>query len=294
MRSEQYERLVLSNEETFPLFKNMGEDLGYLRPYVTVVLPAFNEETRIGKTLLKWGEFLDKYYCEDYELFVVMDGCTDKTVDIVYALSGNGKRIVPLVYGERLGKGGALIEAVKYSRGKIFFFTDADGSLHPTEFSKFVKTIESGYDLVVGGRYFRGSSFVVSLPLNRLMFSRVFNALLKLIFPELKGIYDTQCGAKAGSREVVEKMGEDLFITDFAFDVNLIYSALHDGFRVREIRVRYDHVENDSKVSRKLWQTSLAMFFSVARLRVHYSRFRCFLYSEWIKKLGEFFVKVVP
>jgi glycosyltransferase involved in cell wall biosynthesis len=258
-----------------------------------VVIPAFNEETRIGSTLSHWMRFLDEHYSGGYEILAVMDGCTDQTFHVVSSLAKDSYGlVVPCSYPRRLGKGGALIEAFKESRGEILFFTDADGSMPTSELLKFMSAIKND-DLVIGCRYFQGSSFADNLPLGRLVFSRVFNVLLKIVFPGLRPFHDTQCGAKAFHRKALDAIGDDLFITDFAFDVNLIYSALRHGLRVKEVRITYNHFENESKVSRRLLSTSFVMFLSILRLRLHYSKFRGLMHSWRLKDLAKVLTEVM-
>lgn len=271
---------------------NEEEQIRVSKPRFSLIVPAFNEEARIGDTLRKWVSFLDGYYPQDYEIVVIMDGCTDKTVDVVSTFVGNGRRIVSLVYSKKLGKGGALVEAFKRSQGEVLFFTDADGSLPPKELPKFVKAIEMN-DLVIGCRYYKGSLFMDNLPLKRLMSSRIFNTLIKLLFPKLNGIRDTQCGAKAVRKDSLWAIGDDLFISDFAFDVNLIYSVLRHGFSVSEVCVDYNHVESSSKVSYRILKTGLAMLLSLVRLRLVDSRFGRVLYDRHLNGLIVFLMKVV-
>jgi glycosyltransferase involved in cell wall biosynthesis len=270
-----------------------GKAFPDFQPRLSVVIPAFNEETRIGSTLSDWMKFLNKHYLGNYEILVIMDGCTDQTFHVVSWLAKDSDgHIVPYFHPRRLGKGGALIEAFKESHGEILFFTDADGSVPASELPRFMRSIKDG-DLVLGCRYFRGSDFSSNLPLSRLVFSRAFNVLLKIIFPRLRPLHDTQCGAKAVHKKAFDVIGNDLFITDFAFDVNLIYSALRHGLGVKEIGIRYNHFENESKVSRRLLKISLGMFLSIMRLRFHYSRFRGFVHSLPLKGLIEFLMRAI-
>ena len=282
--------------------RNGGEILAYpkevieeagissFKPEVSLVIPAFNEEARIANSLLEWIKFFDEHNSRNYEILVVMDGCTDQTVDVVSGLAGKRTVIIPLVCSKRLGKGGALIEAFRQSRGEIIFFADADGSMPTEEFRKFMRVIRR-CDLAIGCRYFRGSNFKHNLPLSRLTFSRIFNVLLRIVFPELKRVHDTQCVSNAFRRKAIDAILDDLFISDFAFDVNLIYSALHGGFDVREIGIEYNHVDNGSKVSCNLLKTSFAMFLSIIRLRLYYSKLRELLYADRLKGLVEFLMK---
>ncbi|MEM3874101.1 MAG: glycosyltransferase [Candidatus Bathyarchaeia archaeon] len=261
------------------------------KPTFSIIIPAFNEEHRILKTLLEWTKFLDARFSKDYEILVVMDGCTDRTPSIVSNFAKKADSVVPLIYFKRLGKGGALRRAFEKARGDFIFFTDADASLPVSEFLKFVEALEVG-DLVIGCRYWEGSTFEVSLPFYRLVLSRVFNVVLRIVFNELRGIHDTQCGAKAVRRSVFLAIKDDLFVSDFAFDVNLIYSALRKGFTVVNIYVNWNHSDDGSKISGNCWKIGFAMFLSVLRLKVYYSRFRKLLYSRLLKGLFKRLFKV--
>lgn len=259
----------------------------------SIVIPAFNEEHRIMKALREWATFLDVHFNGDYEILVVMDGCTDRTPNIVSSFSKKVNSIVPLIYPQRLGKGRSLRKAIERAKGDVIFFTDADGSLPVGEFCKFAKAIGMS-DLAIGSRYWEGSAFEASLPLHRLVLSRAFNALLRTVFKEFKGIYDTQCGAKAVRRSVFNAIKSDLFISGFAFDVNLVYSSLRKGFTVTNICVSWNHCDDYSKVSGNCWKISFAMFLSIFRLRVYYSRFRKLLYSRSLRSLFKPLFRVFP
>lgn len=262
-----------------------------VHPVFSIVIPAFNEESRIIPTLLDWVNFLNLYPNMNYELLVIMDGCTDHTLDVVSDFCTNENSILPLFYPTKLGKGGAILEAFKKCRGNFVFFTDADGSLPVTEFPKFIKALKT-HDFVIGSRYFDGSLFLNTLSFSRFVASRIFNALLKLLFPKLKQIRDTQCGAKLLRKEVVDVVCDELLITDFAFDVNLILSALNAGFSFRELPVQYNHVELDSKVSNELFKTGFKMFFSIVRLKLFYSWIRPILSSRFMKRFAHVFLGV--
>jgi len=260
------------------------------KPTFSIVIPAFNEEHRIMKTLLEWKRFLDAHFSKDYEILVVMDGCTDQTPRIVSNFAKEADSVVPLIYPRRLGKGEALRRAFEKARGDFIFFTDADGSLPVGEFLKFVKALKA-CDLAIGCRYWDGSTFEFNLPVHRLMFSRVFNALLRIVFSELRGILDTQCGAKAIRKSALYAIQDDLFISDLAFDVNLILSALRRGLTLANIYVDWIHFDYASKVSGKCMKIGFVMLLSVLRLRVYYSRFRKLLYSRRLKSLFKLVLK---
>ena len=248
---------------------------------LSVIIPAFNEESRIENTLICWKRYLEKSFPDFYEVMVMMDACSDKTVQLVLNLSTDWKQLVPIISPVRLGKGGALIEAFKHSRGDTLFFTDADGALDPSELKKFI-AVRKSCDFVTGSRYFKNSNFSHSLPFRRIFFSRVFNLITKSLFPEMKGIRDTQCGAKALSKKLVSAVITELFIKDFVFDINLILASLHHGFSIEEISIEYHHSDDESKITKNLSRISLAMFLSLLKLRIYHSRFRKIAFAESI------------
>lgn len=270
---------------------SIGKVVSDFNLFFSVIIPAFNEERRIKDTLLEWIKFLDAHF-RKYEILVVMDGCTDNTVSVVLELARRNPHIVPFVYPKRLGKGGALIEAFKKARGEIIFFTDADNSLHVDEFIKFIEALKNS-DLAIGCRYFRGSIFIDKIPVHRLILSRAFNAIIRIFFPKLRGIYDTQCGAKAIHKTALHAVIDELIEKGFAFDINLIYSILRKGFSISNVYVQWRHVEKQSKVSSNIWKTCLSMLLSTIKLRIYFSRLRCLLSTKLSRNVCKFLMKVL-
>jgi dolichyl-phosphate beta-glucosyltransferase len=244
-----------------------------LSPQLSIIIPAYNEEKRIGATLHNWTTYLDRHFPNNYEILVVMDGCEDGTFNQVYEYMFNKCPIIPLIFRKRLGKGLAITEAMEYSRGKILFFTDADGSFFPLEFTKFLETME-GNSMIIGSRFFANSNYAVNLSTERYLLSRIYNALVRILFKDLAGLYDTQCGAKAIRRESYLSIKDELIATHFTFDVNMILSAIKNGQKVSSIPIEYQYVEEDSKISGHLLKISFYMLLSTIRLRIYYSRFR--------------------
>ena len=226
---------------------------------------------------------LDLRSTEGYEILVVMDGCNDGTPKSVVEVMNNRSNTVALILPNRLGKGGAIKEALKHAKGDLIAFVDADGSVPSMELCRLLE-LARGYDLVIGSRYREGSILLQERPLIRAVLSRSFNVLARLLFWRLSGIRDTQCGVKIFKRSLVNSIGKDLLITDFTFDVNLIYSALSAGFKVKEVGITWTEKEG-SKMSSGLAKQSFAMLFSLLRLRIQYSRLREMLSSRLLGKL---------
>jgi glycosyltransferase involved in cell wall biosynthesis len=259
------------------------------RPQFSIVIPAYNEVGRIESTLRDLIFTLDYEFTSNrnYELLIIMDGCEDGTPEIVKTLIKNRLGVTAIVLPDRLGKGGAIIEALKYVKGDLIAFIDADGSIPSGELNKLIRWTDN-YDLVIGSRYKKSSILPFRRPLNRFVYSRSFNVLLKLMFWKLKGIMDTQCGVKVFSKRLIDVVNGDFLVTDFAFDVNLIYSALIHGFKVKEIGITWIEKEG-GKLSGGLTKQVIVMAFSMFRLRIHYSVLRSWLDSKAFKELGKIF-----
>jgi glycosyltransferase involved in cell wall biosynthesis len=254
------------------------------KPQFSIVVPAYNEIGRIEPTLKDLLFTLDLRSTREYEILVVMDGCNDGTPETVKGVIDNHSNATALVFPNRLGKGGAIIEALKHTRGDLIAFIDADGSVPSWELCRLLE-LTQGYDLVIGSRYQRSSNLLLGRPLTRVMLSRGFNVLVKLMFPRLCGIKDTQCGIKVFKRSLMNSINGDLLITDFAFDVNLIYSALCGGFKVKEVGITWTEKEG-SKMSGGLAKQSFAMLFSLLRLRIQYSILKKTLSSKLFEILA--------
>jgi glycosyltransferase involved in cell wall biosynthesis len=252
--------------------------------YPSLIIPAYNEEKRIADKIQSLIKHFDGAF-EEYELIIIADGCTDGTPEIVSKYVNDNSKIKLLIFPERLGKGGAIIEGLKEAKGNVIVITDADNSVAPKELLNLIRE-SNEYDMVIGSRYMRDSKLLAKEPLLRYLLGRSFNALTKLMFWGMKKYNDTQCGAKVLKKHVAEEILGELFITGFAIDVNLIYSAVRRGFKVKEVPITYTHMERGSKISRALTKVVIGMFFSLIKLRLYYSRFRFILNTNIMKKIS--------
>lgn len=257
------------------------------KPQLSVVIPAYNEAERIETTLSTLISPDNLLFNRTCEVLIVMDGCTDNTPQVVKEIINQCKNATALVFPERLGKGGAIIQALNYTRGDVIAFIDADGSISPSELRKLIELTDY-YDLVIGSRYQKNSKLELKRSFKRTVMSRSFNVISKLMFWRLKDIKDTQCGVKVFSKRLIDSIRNDFLITDFAFDVNLIYSSLSFGFKVKEVGIKWMD-QRGSKLSGGLLKHAFIMFFSLMRLRLYYSRFRKILYSKEFEFLSRTF-----
>ncbi|MGD6851898.1 MAG: glycosyltransferase [Candidatus Bathyarchaeia archaeon] len=257
------------------------------RPQLSVVIPAYNEAARIETTLNALMASKPLLFDRTCEVLVVMDGCTDGTPQIVEELISQNPNAVALVFPARLGKGGAIMEALKRTKGDVIAFIDADGSIPAAELRRLIDLADQ-YDLIIGSRYGKDSRIGGGRPLKRTFLSRSFNVLSRLMFWKLWTIRDTQCGVKVFSRRLIDVIKNDFLITGFAFDVNVIYSSISFGFKVKEVGISWFE-KDGSKLSGGFSKQSFLMVISLLRLRLYYSRFRKILYSRLFENLSRLF-----
>lgn len=247
-------------------------------PSLLLLIPAYNEEERIGPVLREFGEYYGKHYQGRFELVVVLNGCRDNTLTVVREVATEHRFIRYLDFPGAIGKGGALIEGLKLApSADLVGYVDADGATSPAAFHGLAKRCRGKVDAVVGSRWLPGSVLHQSQTWVRRRFSRAFHAIVQLLF--WMNLEDTQCPAKVMRRAAIERVHSQLQIADLAFDVNLLYVLKREGFNVIELPTEWtDKV--GSKVTQSLLRSSLVMFLSVVRLRLVYSP----LY-KWLKPL---------
>ena len=229
----------------------------------SIVIPAYNEERRIGRTLEDYSKKLSK---KSYELIVICDGCTDNTVNIVNKYRKKNNKIKLFVLPHRLGKGGGVYYGLSKSRGDVLGFVDADNAVRPEEFLKLLNAIEDT-DCVIASRRIKNSRMLIP-PKSRLwvfsmrLLSRIFNIfVVNLVFR--LGVKDTQCGAKIMKRYVYEKIKNELKISGFEFDVELLWRIKANGYKIKEVGVVWRHdLESKSKIL-----NSFNMLFSLLKRR---------------------------
>ena len=237
-------------------------------PSVILLIPAYNEENRIEPVLRDFAQYFERNYSGKFSLVVVLNGCRDRTLQVVQHVAEQHPTITAMEFTAPIGKGGALIEGLKLAeRADLIGYVDADGATSPAAFHDLIRHWKEA-DCVIGSRWLPGAVLHQSQTKNRQFASRVFHAIVQVFFR--MGIRDTQCGAKLMRREAIQKVHPALRIADMAFDINLLYSLKRNGFRVLEIPTEWTD-KIGSKV--RLGRTSLIMFLSVVRLRIIYSPF---------------------
>ena len=237
-------------------------------PCILLLIPAYNEESRIGPVLELYALYFREHHPDNFQLVVVLNGCTDDTLSIVENSSRQFPEISHVNIPEPVGKGGALIEGLKLApEVDLVGYVDADGATPPAAFDDLV-TECAATDCVIGSRWMAGSVLRQEQTFRRQFASRVFHAIVQGFF--WMNIRDTQCGAKVMRREAVEAIHGQLTVADMAFDINLLYALKRSGYNVREVPTEWTD-QIGSKV--EMGRTSLVMLLSVIRLRLYYSPF---------------------
>ncbi len=239
---------------------------------ISLIVPAYNEEKRIGKTIVAYHDYFSKHF-PDFELIFVVEG-NDDTINIVKACAEKDKRIKYSYSEKRLGKGGAIIRGFKEANGDLIGFVDADGSTKPEVFGDLINTLMRGEcDGVIASRKVKGAKIIKKEPLLQRIGSRGFNILVRSIF--FLPFKDTQCGAKLFTRNSVAAVLPELGITEFAFDIDLLFRLQAKGFRIKEAPTVWEY-KTGAQFNFQKWFIKLVpeMFLSIMRLRLLYSPFK--------------------
>ena len=227
-------------------------------PFLSIVVPAFNEARRIRDSLNRVCHFRElKPYA--IELMVVDDGSTDQTVEIVLEFPG-----IRLVRNDRNhGKGFTVRHGVLEARGEFILFTDADLSTPIEEVDKLLSALQSsGADAAVGSRALKRELIGIHQPWLREMSGRFFNLLVR-VFTGLR-LHDTQCGFKLFRRSSTRRAFEMMRVEGFGFDPELLFLIARQGGRVVEVPVRWD---DNPATKIRLFRDSVRMFLDLLAIR---------------------------
>jgi dolichyl-phosphate beta-glucosyltransferase len=221
------------------------------RCYLTLVIPAYNEEKRLPATLQRMAEYLAARDFS-YELIVVDDGSRDGTRQMVREFQANHDWVRLLQYDENgkpanRGKGFAVRQGVLHAQGRDVLFSDADLSTPIEELEKLLPPISRGdCDITIASRALPDSKLAVHQPWYREWMGRTFNRFVQRVIHT--DIVDTQCGFKAFRGDVAKRLFSLAQIDGFGFDTEILWLAKKFGYCVREVAVTWEH-HDDSRVN---------------------------------------------
>ncbi len=229
---------------------------------LSVVIPAYNEEHRIGKTLAAVSEFLQKQTYPT-EILVVNDGSKDRTAAVVAEYEKKIPNLTLVDNQENHGKGWVTKQGMLKATGDIRLFMDADNSTRVEEVVKMLPFFEQGFDLVVGSRRIAGSDIAVKQPWIRDFLGGVFRLIVHTLVPV--GVTDSQCGFKAFSRQAAETIFPKQSIYRWAFDVEILALARRRKYKIKEVPVRW---VNDAE-SHVKFGGMVSMLLEVVQVRLN-------------------------
>lgn len=217
--------------------------------FLSVVIPAYNEESRLPHTLEATIAYLKK---QDYtwEILVVDDGSSDSTPKKVQATSIAEPRVQLLQYGKNRGKGYAVRFGMTHGKGTYRLFMDADNSTTIDHFAKFLPLFDEGYDAVIGSRDIAGAEIAVHQAKWKELLGDLGNLWIQ--FWAVKGISDTQAGFKVFTAKATQDVFPILTIDRWGFDVEALAVTRRKGYKISEQPIHWVNDPN-SKVSTKAY-----------------------------------------
>jgi dolichyl-phosphate beta-glucosyltransferase len=230
--------------------------------YMSIILPAYNEENRLGPTLTRIGEYLDTKNWTA-EIIVVDDGSKDRTVDLVKEWMKKDVRIKLVRNPENKGKGFSVRNGMSRATGRYRLFSDSDLSTPIEELDKLLSYIGGRIDVTIGSRSIVGSDVQVKQVFYRVLMGKIFNLIVRILFHTK--MRDTQCGFKLFTREAAEDVFPKAVVNRFGFDVEVLFLAEKLGYKVQEVPVVWINSE-ESKVSAV--RDSIDMFIDLFRIRM--------------------------
>lgn len=231
--------------------------------YVSLIIPAYNEEARIGKNLERIMNF---FASEPYasEVIIVDDGSQDRTVEIIRERYGNDRAVRIYQQPRNLGKGEAVKQGMLLGRGEYLFFSDADLSVPIEMLRLFLTHLENGCDVTIGSRQKSGATIEVHQPLYREMMGKTYTKLANWILD--LPVADFTCGFKGFRRGAARELFSLQQLKNWSFDAEILYLAQRKDYQVQEIAVRW---RNDERTKVKLWRDVVGSFLGLIQIRLN-------------------------
>lgn len=226
-------------------------------PYLSIVIPLFNERERLPKNL----ESIINYFSvlnSNFEIILVNDGSKDGTENLVNTLQKTYPFIRSFHLKHNFGKGAAIKKGMIKSKGQIILVTDCDLSTPINEFATLNKYI-SNYDIIIGSRRLKIKKLGNMPPTYRTFLGDIYYELLRLIL--LPSIKDTNCGFKIFKRKTIDKVFSKQRINRWGYDAEVLYIAQKNGFKIKEVPVKWSHKDGSKvKVFNAAVKTLLELF----------------------------------
>lgn len=234
----------MKKKEYFGILNSITDELEtvetrYSKPrktYLSVVLPAYNEERRISGTLEEIFTYL-KGQEYSYEVVVVDDGSNDRTSKLVEDLQNKFSELILVKCARNRGKGIAVKKGMRIAEGRYRVFLDSDHATPINEIEKAWDHLEAGSEVVIGSRRLPESKLAPPQPWYRRMLGRVANYTIQLLL--LPGIQDTQCGFKVFTDRAARQIFPNLSVAGYGFDMEVLVLAKKEKYKITEIPVNW-------------------------------------------------------
>lgn len=204
--------------------------------YLSIVIPAFNEASRIETTIIDIDRYLK---CQDFtsEIIVVNDGSDDSTSDVVNDLIKRIPALRLIECSANKGKGRAIRRGMLEARGSLRLFTDADNSTRIDQVEKLLPYLNQGCPIVIGSRALKDAHITVKQPWFRIVLGKLGNKIVQLL--AVPGIKDTQCGFKVFSQHAVDLIFPRMTIDGWGFDIEALAIARHHDMSIKEVGIEW-------------------------------------------------------
>lgn len=203
-----------------------------MQPYLSVIIPAYNEAERIGKTLAAVYAYLTQQSFT-WELLIVLDGCTDHTGDVVRAFAENKVNIRWINRQENRGKGYTVRQGIRAAKGEIRLFTDADNSTDMSHFDQMKPLFDRGESVIICSRDSKDAADArqsTPQPFHKRLMGDAGNLFIQAI--AVPGIWDTQCGFKAFRAKAASDIFAVAQINGWLFDIEALALARYFGYKI--------------------------------------------------------------
>lgn len=216
--------------------------------YLSVIIPAYKEEKRIGKTLLAVDEYLSKQKYE-YEIIAVSDeGSPNKTVEVIKNFQKMVKNLRIIENEKNHGKGFVVRQGMLEASGDYRLFMDADNSTSVDQIEGFLPFFRDGYDVVIGSRAIKGAKVNVHQPFYKELLGKLGNKVIQTV--AVWGVHDTQAGFKCFSARAAEDIFSRMVIDRWGFDIEALALARKLGYKIKETSITWvDDPESHVKLS---------------------------------------------
>jgi|SRR3989344_89967 len=220
--------------------------------YLSVIIPAYNEEKRIGETLKSIDEYLRRQNYE-YEIIVINDGSQDKTAELVRGMESSISGLRLMDNKENHGKGYVIRQGMLQATGELRLFTDADNSTSMDHLDRFIQHIIQGQNVVIGSIAVHGHKVAPgSEPIWRRVLGKLGNLFIQIM--AVPGIHDTQRGFKLFTAEAAKDIFPKLTIARWGFDVEVLALARKFGHKIKELPVDWKNDPNSTVGLRAYFQ----------------------------------------